>query len=158
MFVISPMAKIFVRPLTLKFSSTINLPWPSKLSFRMVSLSHDDANGFPMHKKWQSARIVSPAEVEYALLPSETFSKSTVCSSFTSTWFDLSQSRVFLEAFGPRNSSNRLPLCTNVIFFSGKSTAISPASSTPVGPPPTIKIDSALFIFSFSAMINKAHM
>ncbi|KAF5767837.1 hypothetical protein HanXRQr2_Chr14g0629381 [Helianthus annuus] len=108
----------------------------------MVFFSHDEANGFPVHKKRQSALIISPAEVLYTLLPSSaTPSKFTVCSSFTSTRLDVSQSNVFLEAFGPRNSSNRYPLCTNVIFFSGKSTAISPASSTPVGPPPTISID-----------------
>nr|GEZ07230.1 ATPase 2, plasma membrane-type-like [Tanacetum cinerariifolium] len=45
------------------------------------------------------------------------------------------------EAFGPRNPSNSSRLCNNVIFFSEKSTAISPASCTLLGPPPTIKTD-----------------
>jgi hypothetical protein len=39
-----------------------------------------------------------------------------------------------------------------VTFLSGKSTAISAASSTPVGPPPTIKIERADFIFVFSVI------
>jgi len=37
-----------------------------------------------------------------------------------------------------------------VTFLSGYSTAISPASSTPVGPPPMIRIDPEVFILVLS--------
>jgi len=155
--VISPIANIFFRPLTLKYSSTINLPRLSKLLFKIVPSSHPEPSGFPVHRKWQSALILSPAVVWYILLPllSVTEFKSTLCSNFTSTLFDVNHCSVLSEAFGPINSSNLEPLCTRVTCFSGKSTEISPASSTPVGPPPTIKTDWADLIFSFSASVNK---
>eukprot|EP01018_Ginkgo_biloba_P012351 Gb_28118 [translate_table: standard] len=70
---------------------------------------------------------------------------------WTSTFLDTNQSRVFCEAFGPRKSMSLEPLCMIITFLSGKSTAISPASSTPVGPPPMIRILSASFIFLCSA-------
>lgn len=149
--VISPIANMFFRPLTLRLSSTLNLPWLSKLFFNIVSLSHAEHNGIPVHRKWQSALIVSPAEVLYILISSESEPKSTFCSNFTSTLFDFNQFIVLLAALCPINSSNLDPLCTRVIFLPGKSTAISPASSTPVGPPPTIKMEWAEKIFWFSA-------
>ncbi|KAF7823193.1 hypothetical protein G2W53_021337 [Senna tora] len=116
----------------------------------IVSLSHAVPSGFAVHRKWQSASMLSPTEVWNVLPPSEMEFKSTLCSSFTSTFFDSNHFRVLSEAFGPTNSISLGPLCTRVTFFSGKSTAISPASSTPVGPPPTIRTEFAAFIFSQS--------
>lgn len=80
--------------------------------------------------------------------------RSTDCSKRTSTFFETNHSNALLEAFGLINSSNLDPLWTKVTFFSGKSAAISPASSTPVGPPPTIKIEFAALILSFSGNKN----
>ena len=142
-------------PLTLKYSSTLILPSPSKSFLKNVSLSHAELSGFPVHRKWQSAWIVSPREVIYCLSVLEF--KSTDCSSLTSTFLDFNHFKVFLEAFGPMYSSNLDPLCTTVTFLSGKSTAISPASSTPVGPPPTIRMERADFIFWFSVSVKKPH-
>lgn len=147
------------RPLTLNFSSTLILPWASRSFFNTVSLSHAEASGFPVHKKWQSASMVSPTKVRYILCPSVSVTpfKSTDCPSFTSTFLDFNHFRVLTEAFSPMNSSSLDPLCTSVTFLSEKSTAISPASSTPVGPPPTIRMEWADFIFWFSARENELH-
>ena len=131
MSVTSPIAKMLFRPLTLNLSSTLILPWPSKSFFNTVSLSHAEASGFPIHKKWQSASMVSPFEVWYIFYPSVNAFKSTDCSSLTTTFFDFNQFRVLSPAFAPTNSRS-----------------LAPASSTPVGPPPIIRMDWSNFIFN----------
>lgn len=146
----SPMAKIFLCPLILKFSSTISWPLLSKHSLKMESRIHDEPNGLPTQTKWLSAVIFSPPDVVKTLLSSEVQFTLMDWPKRTSTFFDVNQSSALFEAFWPMNSSNLDPLWTKVTFFSGQSTAISPANSTPVGPPPTIKIEREDFIFWLS--------
>ena len=140
MSVTSPIAKMLFQPLTLNLSSTLILRWPSKSFFNKVSLSHAEASGFPIHKKWQSASMVPPFEVWYIFYPSVNAFKSTDCSSLTTTFFDFNQFRVLSSAFAPTNSRSLAPLCTSV--------SLAPASSTPVGPPPIIRMDWSNFIFN----------
>lgn len=153
----SPMAKILCWPLTLKYASTINLPFVSKLFFNMLFWSQDDATAFPVHTKWQSAIIISPFELLKLLFPSHMSFTSIVCSNFTFTLLEISHLKAFSDAFGPMNSNTLGPSWTRVIALSGNSVVISPASSMPVGPPPIINMDSALLILSFSALLSSYH-
>lgn len=153
MSLISPMAKMLCRPLTLRYPSTINLPWLSKQLFKMLFWSQAEATGFPVHTKWQSALMISPFELRKLVVPSDMSFRSIVCSNFTFTLLDISHLRALSEAFGPMNSSNLGPSWTRVTALSGNSVAISPASSTPVGPPPMISMDLAPLILSFSALV-----
>jgi len=92
------MGKMLFRPPTLKFSSTLILPRTSKSYFNKVSLSHAEASGFPVHKKWISASMLSPTEVRYILWCS---SVAPFKSTATTTFLDFNHFRVLSAAFAP---------------------------------------------------------